>query len=97
MEKFYEAENSDKREENLIKVENEIEQNFMYIGSTAVEDKLQDQVPECIADFLRAGIKLWMLTGDKLETAENIGYSCSLIQEDFKKIYIQGILLITKT
>ena len=29
-----------------------------------------------------------MLTGDKLETAENIGYSCRLIQEDFHKLYI---------
>lgn len=35
------------------------------MGSTAVEDKLQDEVPECIADFLKADIKVWMLTGDK--------------------------------
>jgi phospholipid-translocating ATPase len=35
-------------------------------------------VAECISDFREAGIKVWMLTGDKLETAENIGYSCKL-------------------
>ena len=40
---------------------------------------MQDSVPETIADLQRAGIKIWMLTGDKLETAENIGYSCRLL------------------
>lgn len=38
--------------------------------------------------MLKADIKVWMLTGDKLETAENIGYSCKLIQSDFEKLYI---------
>ena len=47
-----------------------------------MEDKLQPKVPETIADFLRANIKVWMLTGDKLETAENIAKSCKLIQGD---------------
>lgn len=46
---------------------------------TAVEDKLQDNVPETIFDLLKANIKVWMLTGDKLETAENIAKSCKLI------------------
>lgn len=49
------------------------------MGATAVEDKLQDLVPETIADLLKANIKVWMLTGDKLETAENIARSCRLI------------------
>jgi magnesium-transporting ATPase (P-type) len=68
----------------------EIEQGFYLIGCTAVEDKLQDKVPETIRDFLKANIKVWMLTGDKLETAENIGYSCKLIQNDFEKMYLAG-------
>jgi P-type E1-E2 ATPase len=51
----------------------------MLIGVTAVEDKLQDDVPEVLADFLKANINVWMLTGDKLETAENIGRSCNLV------------------
>lgn len=67
----------------------DIEKGFMAIGMTAVEDKLQDKVPECIANFIESNIKVWMLTGDKLETAENIGYSCSLVQENFHKFYIR--------
>ena len=43
------------------------------LGATAIEDRLADLVPECIDDFLKAGIKVWMLTGDKRETAKNIG------------------------
>ena len=44
-----------------------------HTGGTAIEDKLQTGVPETVASLLRAGIKVWMLTGDKLETAINIG------------------------
>lgn len=50
------------------------------IGSTAIEDKLQDNVKETIVKLRKAGIKVWMLTGDKRETAVNIGKSCGLIQ-----------------
>ena len=66
-----------------------IETDFLLLGCTAVEDKLQDKVPQCIADFIVANIKVWMLTGDKLETAENIAYSCQLIQEHFVKHYLR--------
>jgi magnesium-transporting ATPase (P-type) len=52
------------------------------IGITAIEDKLQDEVPEVIADLAKAKIVLWMLTGDKEETAVNIGKSCNLIQQE---------------
>lgn len=44
------------------------------VGVTAIEDKLQDDVPATIADLGKAGVKLWVLTGDKMETAINIGY-----------------------
>src|SRR5690606_35843151 len=50
-------------------------------GATAIEDKLQDGVPEAIDKLRRANIKLWMLTGDKRETAINIGHSCRLIKD----------------
>lgn len=60
------------------------EQDLTLIGATAVEDKLQDKVPETIHDLQMAGIKIWMLTGDKFETAENISFSCKLIKEDFE-------------
>ena len=56
-----------------------VESELTLIGCTAVEDKLQDRVPRVIADLIDANIKVWMLTGDKLETAENIGFSCKLI------------------
>lgn len=47
--------------------------------ATAIEDKLQEGVPETIADLMSAGIKMWVLTGDKTETAINIGYSARLL------------------
>jgi len=49
------------------------------IGATVVEDKLQDGVPDTIQSLHEANIKVWMLTGDKLETAESIGYSTRLL------------------
>lgn len=52
------------------------------MGASALEDKLALEVPECISDFRRAGINVWMITGDKLETAEHIGYSCSFFDAD---------------
>ncbi|KAI9886346.1 MAG: triosephosphate isomerase [Watsoniomyces obsoletus] len=58
-----------------------IEQNFELAGVTAIEDRLQQGVPEAIDKLRRAKIKLWMLTGDKRETAINIGHSCRLIKD----------------
>ncbi|KAJ3043978.1 hypothetical protein HDV00_003505 [Rhizophlyctis rosea] len=59
-----------------------IEKDLMLLGATAIEDKLQDGVPDTIATLAQAGIKLWVLTGDRQETAINIGYSCKLINEE---------------
>lgn len=50
-------------------------QNLQLLGATAIEDKLQDQVPETIEMLMKADIKIWILTGDKQETAINIGNS----------------------
>ena len=63
------------------KVGAKVETNLQLLGATAIEDKLQDGVSEAIDKLRRAGIKLWMLTGDKRETAINIGYSCRLIKD----------------
>lgn len=57
------------RDAHIEKVSDEIEQGLYLLGATAIEDKLQDGVPETIADLKRAGIKVWVATGDKLETA----------------------------
>lgn len=62
----------------------ELEKNIYCLGATVVEDKLQDLVPETIRDLRFAGIKIWMLTGDKIDTAENIGKSCNLISEELQ-------------
>ena len=62
----------------------ELEKDIYLLGATIVEDKLQDSVPETIRDLRLAGIKIWMLTGDKIDTAENIGKSCNLISEELK-------------
>ena len=56
--------------------------NLKYLGCVGMEDQLQLLVPETIKDCLRAGIKVWMITGDKLETAKNIGLACNLIDPD---------------
>ncbi|BHF64686.1 Phospholipid-transporting ATPase IA [Sparganum proliferum] len=67
------------REKALAAMADEIEQNLMLMGVTAIEDKLQDEVPETIAYLQAAGISIWLLTGDKQETSVNIGYSCNLL------------------
>lgn len=77
-------------EKKMEQLEEEIERELILIACTAVEDKLQENVPAVIANLLEANIKVWMLTGDKLETAENIGFSCWLIQKNYHKIYLKA-------
>ncbi|KAL6721865.1 phospholipid transporting ATPase [Lecanora helva] len=67
------------REDKLEAVSDIIERDLTLIGGTAIEDRLQDGVPDTIALLADAGIKLWVLTGDKVETAINIGFSCNLL------------------
>jgi magnesium-transporting ATPase (P-type) len=67
-----------------IKVKNavaQIENEFELVGATAIEDQLQEEVGETISAVKEAGVKFWMLTGDKLETAINIGYSCQVLDQ----------------
>ena len=52
------------------------------LGCTGLEDKLQDEVAECIKDFKDAGIKVWMLTGDSGPTASSIARICGIFQND---------------
>uniref|UniRef100_A0A8C5P2T5 Phospholipid-transporting ATPase n=1 Tax=Jaculus jaculus TaxID=51337 RepID=A0A8C5P2T5_JACJA len=65
-----------------------IEKNLQLLGATAIEDKLQDQVPETIETLMKADIKIWILTGDKQETAINIGHSCKLLKKNMGMIVI---------
>ncbi|KAJ7264906.1 phospholipid-translocating ATPase [Mycena haematopus] len=71
-------------------VSDEIEHDLRLLGATAIEDRLQDGVPETIADLKRAGIKVWVATGDKLETAIAIGHSTNLIGKESNIIVIRG-------
>lgn len=66
-----------------------IEYDLELLGVTAVEDKLQENVPNTIKFLRDAGIRLWVLTGDKRETAENIGYSSHLLDETMAVMHIQ--------
>lgn len=77
------------REEKLETVSDAIERELTLIGGTAIEDRLQDGVPDSIAILAQAGIKLWVLTGDKVETAINIGFSCNLLDNDMDLILLQ--------
>ncbi|KAI8632796.1 phospholipid-translocating P-type ATPase domain-containing protein [Xylariaceae sp. FL1651] len=79
------------REEKLEEVADKIEQNLTLLGGTAIEDRLQDGVPDTIELLGKAGIKLWVLTGDKVETAINIGFSCNLLNNDMELIHLKVI------
>lgn len=79
------------RDENIAAAGAELEKDMVFLGVTAIEDRLQDEVPEVIADLAKAGIILWMLTGDKLETAINIGHSCNLLLHDTKTVTLTKI------
>ncbi|KAG6425845.1 hypothetical protein SASPL_110050 [Salvia splendens] len=76
------------REANLERVSDMMERDLILVGATAVEDKLQKGVPQCIDKLALAGLKIWVLTGDKMETAINIGFSCSLLRQGMKQICI---------
>lgn len=65
-----------------------IEKDLFLLGATAIEDKLQDGVPETIHVLQEAGIKIWVLTGDRQETAINIGLSCKLLSEDMNLLIV---------
>uniref|UniRef100_A0A8C5PGP7 Phospholipid-transporting ATPase n=1 Tax=Leptobrachium leishanense TaxID=445787 RepID=A0A8C5PGP7_9ANUR len=67
-----------------------IEKNLHLLGATAIEDKLQDNVPETIETLMKADIRIWILTGDKQETAINIGHACRLLTKNM------GLLVINE-
>nr|KAF6430771.1 putative ATPase phospholipid transporting 10D (putative) [Rousettus aegyptiacus] len=74
----------DNREELLLESAMRLENKLTLLGATGIEDRLQEGVPESIEALHKAGIKIWMLTGDKQETAVNIAYACKLLEPDDK-------------
>uniref|UniRef100_A0A3P9PCV6 Phospholipid-transporting ATPase n=1 Tax=Poecilia reticulata TaxID=8081 RepID=A0A3P9PCV6_POERE len=88
-ERHHEASTSlEDKESKLDELYEEIEKDLLLLGATAIEDKLQDGVPQTIEQLAKADIKIWVLTGDKQETAENIGYSCNLLREEMKDVFV---------
>ncbi|KAL9558275.1 hypothetical protein MBANPS3_000975 [Mucor bainieri] len=81
---------TEKRSERVAEAQEKIEVNLRLLGATGIEDKLQDGVPQCIEDLRKAGIKIWVLTGDKLETAINIGYASNLLDGDMRLWTVRG-------
>ncbi|KAK9806980.1 hypothetical protein WJX72_009386 [[Myrmecia] bisecta] len=69
------------REDKVAAVAEDLERDLELLGVTAIEDKLQDGVPDAIQTLIDAGMKVWMITGDKQETAINIAISCQLIRQ----------------
>ena len=87
--KFHEASIAiENKEEKVDKVAKLMESNLSLLGATAIEDKLQDGVPETIAHLLEAHVHVWVLTGDKQETAINIGHSCRLLNNESQIIIL---------
>ncbi|XP_054438112.1 phospholipid-transporting ATPase VD [Pteronotus mesoamericanus] len=74
----------DNREELLLESAMKLENQLTLLGATGIEDRLQEGVPESVEALHKAGIKIWMLTGDKQETAVNIAYACKLLEPEDK-------------
>ncbi|KAJ3114193.1 hypothetical protein HK100_001733, partial [Physocladia obscura] len=91
VEKYRAAQNAmQDREKTIDAVAELVEQNLTLMGATAIEDRLQDGVPETIATLAKAGIKIWVLTGDKMETAINIGFAANLLKKNMVLIVINS-------
>ncbi|KAJ2495111.1 hypothetical protein IWW47_004240, partial [Coemansia sp. RSA 2052] len=75
---------ADDRDEQVASIAEEMERDLRIVGATAIEDKLQEKVPDTIASLRAAGIKIWVLTGDKMETAINIGFAANLLTKEME-------------
>jgi len=83
------ADASGNRSDKMAHIAREVENDLKILGVTAIEDKLQVGVPSTLQQLKKAGIKIWVLTGDKQNTAVNIGKSCGLIGWGYTLCYIR--------
>ncbi|XP_060530562.1 phospholipid-transporting ATPase VD isoform X2 [Cylas formicarius] len=67
-----------------------IECKMTLLGATGIEDRLQEGVPETLSALISAGIVVWVLTGDKPETALNIAYSAKLFSPQMELLKIMA-------
>ena len=79
------------RDEKLMQAYEQIESDLVLVGATAIEDRLQEDVPKTLEALRMGGIKIWVLTGDKKETALNISYSCKHFTYDMKKLFLTDL------
>ena len=91
--KYMEAATSINKEKEMNKVSDALEQEFILIGSSAIEDKLQEEVGQTIYNLRQGAIKVWVLTGDKVETAMNIGMACKLLDKEMNTFILQSLKL----
>lgn len=78
------------REAALMRVADEMEQDLQLLGATGIEDRLQEDTAGTIAALVSAGIRVWMLTGDKAETAISIGLSARLVEDDVEMVVLRS-------
>ena len=83
------------RQDNIDSINSQLENDLTLIGVTGIEDRLQDGVEDTIDVLLAAGIRIWMLTGDKPETAINIAKSCRLLKPDTKILHLHTPVMST--
>jgi len=84
---FHHAENAtENKDEQMAKAWAELENGLELLGATGIEDRLQDEVPETITALRQAGLKVWVITGDKVETAINIAHSCCLFNQEDERL-----------
>jgi len=88
---YLKAATSINKEKEVNRMSEILEVEFDLLGSTAIEDKLQEDVGQTIYDLRQAGIKVWVLTGDKVETAMNIGHACKLLENSMNMFIIQSV------
>ena len=84
------------RDEKVANAYASIESNLVLLGATGIEDKLQDDVEITLEVLRYAGIKIWVLTGDKTETAINISYSCRHFSKTMDKMFLIDLIDIAK-
>lgn len=79
------------RDELLKSVYENMEKNLILVGTTAVEDRLQEDVAATLVALRTAGIKIWVLTGDKMETAVNISNTCRHFSPQMKIFSLKNL------
>lgn len=88
---YIEAAKSVDKKKRIADLALRMETDLILLGCSAIEDNLQDQVPESIQRFFQANIKIWMITGDKFETAENIGFCSGIIPKGAKVLRFKNV------